>query len=144
MISCSTDHNFSRSSPPISTLARGWKDCRTTSKKSREVTQLTKKLVLLMTAGIFKQTDFTDATTKWRSSVAHKALQHSKPTKGRGESCPKLLATWRDDLDLAKLKFLESTDFPCQRVVPDRWTSVKRLLAFLYYHVLQEREREDG
>ena len=83
-----------------------------------------------MTAGIFKQTDYKVATTKLRAS--------------RASSRPELLVTWPDDIDLGRLKFLESTDFPCQRGVPDRRASAKRLLTFLYYHIIQEREREDG
>ena len=97
-----------------------------------------------MTAGIFKQTDYKVATTKLRASPAHKALQRSKPTQVRASSRPELLVTWPDDIDLGRLKFLESTDFPCQRGVPDRRASAKRLLTFLYYHIIQEREREDG
>ena len=52
--------------------------------------------------------------------------------------------TWQDDLDLTKLKFIERTDFPCQRGVPDRWASAKRLMTFLYYHIEMERERGDS
>ena len=88
-----------------------------------------------MTAGIFKLTDYAVATKTWRASPAHKALQRSKPTEARTKSRPELLVTWQDDLDLSKLKFLESTDFPCQRGVRDRRALAKRLLTFLYYHI---------
>ena len=72
---------------------------------------------LLTKAGILAFSDWVAATTTWRTSAAFEALQPLKPTT-RTAGRQALILAWQDDLDVAKLKFIETTDFASQRGVP--------------------------
>ena len=49
----------------------------------------------------------------------------------------------QETVDMAKLKILQTTAFQCQMGITDPRAEVKRLLTFLYYHIMSEIERDD-